>query len=450
MRLALELADAGLLALPEEGEGAAPSPGLAIIDDETVIVGREAAARARLTPRRLHSRFWLEISTEPLGRPIGRRLRTADLAWSHLDELWRQLGRGVTSVILALPGDRSKAQLGLILGVARSAGLPVDGMVDAAVASVLGHNLTSPVLHLDLELHRTVLTLLEPGPGQRGVVTNDRVGLSGLRDAWLRMIAGVFLKTTRFDPFHSAASEHDLYDRLPSILETLRRRPSTTSSLPAESRSFSIDLTRDQVVSATDKPFAEIDELVRSAATAHRSGKLFLTARAANAPGLADHLAKLTKLDVVELPLAAAAAGVHQAAPKIVARGQVLPFVTELGESATGSVMAAPPASASTSRRPTHVLAGGVAHPLGSEPLWLGSAPAAGDSGVVVGADDNSIRDRHCVIRAGADGVTVEDLSGGGCALNDQPFGSKATLNTGDRLRLGVPGVEVLALRVEN
>ena len=319
MRLALELADAGLLALPEEGEGAAPSPGLAIIDDETVIVGREAAARARLTPRRLHSRFWLEISTEPLGRPFGRRLRTADLAWSHLDELWRQLGRGVTSVILALPGDRSKAQLGLILGVARSAGLPVDGMVDAAVASVLGHNLTSPVLHLDLELHRTVLTLLEPGPGQRGVVTNDRVGLSGLRDAWLRMIAGVFLKTTRFDPFHSAASEQDLYDRLPTILHTLRRGPSTAVSLRAENNVFTVDLTRDQ-----------IDTLVRSA-MAHRPAALLLTARAAGAPGLADRFADLTGLEVVELPFAAAAAGAHHAAQRIVAPGPALPFVTDLG-----------------------------------------------------------------------------------------------------------------------
>ncbi len=449
MRLALELADAGLLALPEEGEAAAPSPGLAIVDNETIIVGREAAARARLTPRRLHSRFWLDISTELLGRPFGRHLRSADLAWTHLAELWKEVGRGVTSVILALSGDRSKAQLGLILGVARSAGLPVDGMVDSAVAGALGQDLTEPVLHLDLELHRAVLTLLDPGPTQRGVVTSDRVGLAGLRDAWLRLIAGAFLKATRFDPFHSAASEQDLYDRLSSILETLGRRSSTTFSLRAENRSFSIDLTRDQVVAATELRFAEIDELVRSAMT-HRPAALLLTARAASAPGLADRLADLTQLEVVRLPLAAAAAGAHQAAPKILTRGPALPFTTDLSGSVTGPVVAAPQASAPALQRPTHVLAGGVAHPLGSEPLWLGSAPAAGDLGVVVGADDDSIRDRHCVIRAGDDRVSVEDLSGGGCTLNDQPMGSESTLNTGDRLRLGAPGVEVVALRVEN
>ncbi len=135
MRLALELADAGLLALPEEGEAAAPSPGLAIVDGETIIVGVEAAARARLTPRRLHDRFWSAISEEPLGQPFGRGLRTADLAWTHLSELWKMAGRGIDGVVLAVPSGYEEAQLGLILGVARSAGLPVDGMVDASVAA---------------------------------------------------------------------------------------------------------------------------------------------------------------------------------------------------------------------------------------------------------------------------------------------------------------------------
>ena len=332
MRLALELADAGLLALPEEGEMAAPSPGLAIVDGETIIVGREAAARARLTPRGLHSRFWLDISTEALGRGFGRHLRTADLAWTHLSELWREVGRGVTSVILTLSGEPGGARLGLILGVARSAGLPVDGMVDGAVTASVGQRIDEPVLHLDLELHRVVLTLLEPGPRRHAIVTSDRVGLAGLHDAWLRLMAGLFLKTTRFDPFHSAASEQDLYDRLSPILDTLRRRSSTTVSLRADDNVFTVDLTRDQMVADADNRYAEIDELIRSA-SAHRPAALLLTARAASAVGLADRLANLTGLEVVELPLAAAAAGAHLAAPKIVAPGPALPFVTDLSES---------------------------------------------------------------------------------------------------------------------
>ena len=86
------------------------------------------------------------------------------------------------------------------------------------------------------------------------------------------------------------------------------------------------------MVSGADARYAVIDELIRSA-SAHRPAALLLTARAASAVGLADRLANLTGLEVVELPLAAAAAGAHLAAPKIVAPGPALPFVTDLSES---------------------------------------------------------------------------------------------------------------------
>jgi hypothetical protein len=331
MRLAIELADAGLIALPEEGEAAAPSPGIAIVDGETIAVGSEAAARARLTPRRLHTRFWQDISTEELGSPFPRQLRSADLAWTHLSEIWRRTGRGVSSVILALSDGRSEDQLGLILGVARSAGLPVDGMVDAAVAASVGRPGDRPFLHLDLELHRAVLTVLEPGPRRLTARISNRIGLAALHDTWLRLIAGLFLKHTRFDPFHSAASEQDLFDRLPSILGQLGRRSTTTVTLAADQKTFSIELERDRVGSAAEAHYHALDELVRSALI-HEPDRVLLTARAAAMPGLTDRLAALAELDVIELPLAAAAAGAHQCAHLIVARGEALPLVTDLSD----------------------------------------------------------------------------------------------------------------------
>jgi len=330
MRLALELADAGLVALPEEGEVAVPSPGLAIIDGEAITIGREAAARARLAPRRLNSRFWRDISTEALGRPFGRRLRSADLAWTHLSQLWRETGHSVTSVILALSGGRSETQLGLILGVARSAGLPVDGLVDSAVAAAFGRANDTSMLHLDLELHRMVLTVIAPGPKQQAVLVSDQVGLVALHDAWLRFIAGEFLKHTRFDPFHSAASEQELFDRLPTILGQLGRRKSTTVTLAANENPFTIELDREQMESVAKTQNHELDELIRSA-LAHQPGGVLLTARAASVPGLAVRLARLTGLEIVELPLAAAAASALLLAQRIVAPGPALPFVTDLG-----------------------------------------------------------------------------------------------------------------------
>lgn len=331
MRLAIELADAGVIALPEEGEAAAPSPGMAIVDPSAITVGADAAAKARLTPRRLHTRFWQEISTETLGRPFPRQLRSADLAWAHLAEIWRRTGRGVDSVILALSGSRSENRLGLILGVARSAGLPVDGLVDAAVAASAGRDGDRPWLHLDLEQHRAVLTVLQPGPRRRAVLISDRVGIAALHDTWLRFLAGLFLKHTRFDPFHSAASEQDLYDRLPATLRQLGRRSSVAMTLAADQKTFTIELDRDRIESAAETHFNGIDELVRSSLI-HEPGAVLLTARAASMPGLSNRVAALTGLEVTELPLAAAAAGAHRHADRIVARGEALPLVTDLSE----------------------------------------------------------------------------------------------------------------------
>lgn len=331
MRLVVELADAGFLALPEEGEAPAPSPGIAIVDPERITVGSQAAAQARLTPRRLHTRFWQEISTEALGPPFPRQLRSADLAWAHLSEIWRQTGRGVDGVILALSGGRSQDRLGLILGVARSAGLPVDGMVDAAVAASVGRDGDRPLLHLDLELHRVVLTILEPGPRRREVTISDGVGLVALHDAWLRLLAGLFLKHTRFDPFHSAASEQELYDRLPAILRELCRRSSMPVTLAADRETFAIELDRDRVVTAAKTHYHELDKLVRSALI-HEPDRVLLTARAAAMPGLTERLTSLTGLPMTELPLAAAAAGAHRYADRIVSLGEALPLVTDLGE----------------------------------------------------------------------------------------------------------------------
>ena len=135
--LAIELNDAGIRA---EGEKVlptgplSPSPGIAVIDGATLLTGREAADRARLAPKRMNDRFWSELDTSPVGSPFPKELTRADLAFSHLNGLWKRLRPGVTQVILAIPGTYSERQLGLTLGIVRACRMPVHGLVDSAVA----------------------------------------------------------------------------------------------------------------------------------------------------------------------------------------------------------------------------------------------------------------------------------------------------------------------------
>ena len=66
-------------------------------------------------------------------------------------------------VLLAVPGSFSADQLSLILGIAKACKMPVVGMVDAAVAASAHGFPGARLLHLDLLLHRVVLTEMTQG-----------------------------------------------------------------------------------------------------------------------------------------------------------------------------------------------------------------------------------------------------------------------------------------------
>ena len=135
--LAVEISDAGIIAGcdPADGGCGTPSPGFALIDGGVLLTGAEALAVARLKPRQVDNRFWSELDTVPLPGPFRGKLTRADLAHAHLASVWERSGTGAESAILVLPGTGSEAQLGLTLGIARACGMPVAGVVDAAVAS---------------------------------------------------------------------------------------------------------------------------------------------------------------------------------------------------------------------------------------------------------------------------------------------------------------------------
>ena len=67
---ALELNDSGILASSESGALCLPNPGIALIEGSNVVVGRPAADRARIKPRRIHDRFWQQLDTQALRRPF--------------------------------------------------------------------------------------------------------------------------------------------------------------------------------------------------------------------------------------------------------------------------------------------------------------------------------------------------------------------------------------------
>jgi hypothetical protein len=458
--LTIELNDAGILA--RAGSGVIiESPGCALIDRKTLLTGRAAAERARLEPRKVNNRFWSELDTSALPRPFPATMSHADLAHAHLAAVWGEAGGGAESVVLAIPGSTSEHQLGLTLGIARACGMPVEGMIDAAVAAGSGEGAAERVLHLDVQLHRVVLTVLARGAElvRQSVQVSGHTGITMLHDSWARSVAGAFVQQARFDPLHVAAAEQELYLRLPGLLEQLGGAERVVFEMEASGKRHAVELARGQAVAAVEPSYEGIVQLVRRVKRAGEPAELLLSHRVAGLPGLTERLAEIGESELRELPPDAALAGAERHRDAIRAPGEALPFVTRLALHAAPAPARREPALAplpppgpatrsDSSPSPTHLLFEGRAYPIGDEPLVLGVAVDPGKRGLSLAGTSPGISREHCSVQRRGERCVVEDHSTYGSFLNGQQVSGSAELAVGDRLRVGSPGVELLLIAV--
>jgi len=459
--VALELSDAGILARGPAGPPPGdlyPSPGFAVLDGGTLVIGKEARARARLVPLQTHTRFWDQLGTGALPRPFPADLTPADLVHAHLDRLWAGLAEaGHDEVLLAVPGSHTPEQLGLILGIARSSSIPVVGMVDAAVAASSTGHPGGHLLHVDVHLHRAVVTEILQGDEvvRRRLETSDRVGLDALHDLWVSAIARTFVTETRFDPLHRAETEQLLFGRLPEVLESLCRQEDVALEVESAGKTHGVMLHRERLIAAVDAAYGTIAQLAGLLTRVGRTSTILLSCRAAGLPGLRERLAGVGDTEVVALPEGAAAEGALRHADVIRSSGEeALPFVTRLAvrdEAAPGLPRVDAPAVRAARRGvpPTHVLHGDRAYAITEQPFVIGIAIPRSSRGIDLEGRTAGISRSHCSIYRAAGRTVVEDHSTHGSFLNGQRIEGTADLVTGDRLRLGSPGIELVLLRVE-
>lgn len=458
--LAIELNDSGITALRDgdsSDRGRVGSPGYAVVDGATVLTGEEAFDQARLKPRRAHHRFWSELDTRPIGRPFPAGLSTADLAHAHLSAVWIRVRNGVDRVVVALPGSHSEHQMGLILGIAKACEMPVAGMVDAAVAAAATVSTSGHLLHLDLELNGVVLTELTSTRElvRRRVQVGDHTGLVLLRDAWVKRIAKNFVSRTRFDPLHLATTEQALYRRLGELLPLLCRETRAVVEMEAGGRVHAVEVERSELVEAVTADYDGLLQLVRQLKRAGQPATILLSDRLAGLPGFEARLEELGDVGIVRLPSAAAAEGALRHLEPIRSPGEALSYITRLtlAGDTTGPDLAGPrPPSVRERPRgtalPTHLVHDGRAYPVTELPFFVGTAVPEGRRGLELGGQTEGVSRLHCSVYRSDDRVLVEDHSSHGSFLNGQRVDGTAPATTGDRLRVGIPGVELQFITV--
>jgi len=438
--VAIELVDAGLLALRGE-QLSEPSPGVALLDPAGVTLGRAAAAQLRLRPVQAVDRYWADLNVDALPRSMAGVRSHADLGFRHLVQLWAEVAEPGDEAFMVVPGSLRGEALGLAAGIARAAGIPVAGWIDAAVAACAGLAARETVLHLDVQLHQAVLTVLAGTDRllRQRVEVTPRVGLKPLYAAWGQLIAGAMVRRTRFDPLHQAASEQQLLDRLPHWLQALGPAESVDVQVEAPAGVFGVTLPREQFVFAAESWYSQLLDLVAAVRRAGVPVTIALSARAALLPGLAARCAALAEVERVELPADAALRAALAQADAI--RGpEPAALVTALPRAVP--VQRATAQRAPRGERPTHLLFAGRAHAITTEPLRVGLA-AAGVHSLVLPGPAAGVSRQHCELLRVGDDVVVRDLSRYGTFVNGERVVDSARLAAGDRLRLGRPGVSL-------
>ncbi|HKI73387.1 MAG TPA: hypothetical protein VJ998_02000, partial [Pseudomonadales bacterium] len=318
----IEIHDAGVRA-GIDGEVAIESPGYAVLDGDRLLVGDEGIRNARLLPRWTNNRFWNQLGTEPMPNGTETLRHHADIAFAHLEQLWHQVNGQADQVILAVPGFYSRAQLGLLLGMARECNMPIGGIVDSALAAVSPSPAHRTILHLEIFLHRITLTLLQADSTLRFIesVTISETGLFTLWDRWANIIASQFIQTSRYDPMHQAVSEQALYDALPGWIESLGDERSQTFELNVGNSRHQVAVSREQLLGALSAIYPQIVQLVRDRLPGGEPASLFVSHRFQGFPGLSDSLGLIDNIELVNLPTNSTFAGIIMHADKIVSTG---------------------------------------------------------------------------------------------------------------------------------
>jgi len=447
--LAAHLNDAGILV--SDGERIRyREPGFALLEDDGLITGSEAWRSARLKPRRIQNRFWMDLRTEPLSDQRFRHLTAADLVSRQLESIWQRVAGDGDQLAVAVPATMKNEQLGLFLGIAEDLGIPVVGMVDAAVAATRRQYAHGVPVHVDLGLHCATLTrLLQEGQTQfeRSAVVDD-AGILDLYDLWLRTIAETFVQQSRFDPLHTAETEQALQDSIPGWLDSAAASASVSMQIEYRGIVHQANVESLELVAAAAPVYHAIVSNLRALYRADETPAIQLSDRASRMPGLAETLKARVGGETFVLEPGATARGLIS---RIGTRhpGGTVSLRRHLPWDQSPIEVRVDADNGGTGR-PTHLLFGHRAVPVSADPLVLGSQPADGERWLDLQREVPGVSRRHCAISMTSGQCVVNDFSRYGTFLNGHRIDGSAVLQSGDVLRVGTPGVELRLISVEN
>ena len=448
-RLAAHINDAGLTLLGGD-RILYREPGFAFLDRDRLATGNEALANARVHPRSIQHRFWKELGTEPLADRRFSHLSPADLASAQLEQMWRAAGEA-TELVLAVPAYLDAGDLGLLLGIASELQLPVVAMVDAAVAATRREYVNAVPVHIDFGLHAATLARLSQHNQAQleRVEVIDDCGVYALYDAWLNAVAEEFVQQSRFDPLYDAETEQLLLDKLPGWLADAAGRETVSLQLEYRGVEHRAEIESLALVGAAAPFYQRIASKLRALFRADETPAIQVTDRVARLPGLADMLKARVGGEVFGLEPGATARGALARCRDVARPGSAVGLRRQLPWDQAAVEVKRDDGATVSGGVPTHLLFRHTAWRIDQAPLVIGSQPADGERGIVLGSDMPGVSRRHCAISGRNGQCVLEDHSRYGTFLNGHRIEGSTVLRIGDSVRIGSPGFEFLLITTD-
>jgi hypothetical protein len=459
--IGLEINDSGILAaggnpprLIELDEQTDESPGFALLQKKELLVGKAAEKKARLFPRQILTRFWDRLNAEPLDQ-TGKHTpqNHAEIAYRHLALIWQQLQTLGEEIIVAVPSYYGREQLGLLLGIAQELGMPVRGFMPLTLAAASHVCPEKMLLHLDIHLHRIEVTYLEQGEylASRDSATTNEKGLIHLYKEWVDAVAQEFVRTTRFDPLHQAASEQKLYDRLPGMLSHFQHNSSILFEIVAAGTPYTITLERDLIIQRAEPIYREFVRLIKRMLNKRGEGQksvaLQLSHRLTRLPGCRQMLATIKNTQIVELDRGAAAIRGpkiwHELAVQHNSEG-ISFFTSRPWPRQQKTDEHWPLEAKATQALPTHLLHRDIAYPITEKPLKIGCASDREQNDItIMGETARGVAPRHCTIMLRGREIVLNVLSDKGTFVDEKRVSGSIALKLGQKIRVGTPGEQM-------
>jgi len=452
--IGLELNDSGILAaagtpgkLLELDGPATESPGFALPAKKRLLVGKEAEGKAHLFPRQILNRFWDQLDTEPLEQPAKYAPQNhAEIVYHHLARIWQVIQKHGDEIVLVVPDFYNRQQLGLILGIAQELSMNVKGFVPMALAASSAAFAGKMLIHLDIHLHRIEVIYLKQGEYLtiEDSATTTGKGLIHLYREWMETIAQEFVRNTRFDPFHRAASEQELFDRLPDVLSHLQHNSSMVFDMIDAGTSYSITLKRDLFTRKAESIYREGCRLVEKIRKKHGKDEaaiaLQLSHRIGRLPGCREMLSTLTDTPIIELVRGAGANGVlriwQQLSEQRNTEG-ISFFTSRPWQNSRRTYDVDPALEKSVDPLPTHLLYNSMAYPITEKPLTIGREAGSEKTRVQIDGRAARISPRYCTIGLRGREVVLNDYSIDGIFVDEIRVDGSRALKLGQIIRLG-------------